>query len=833
METKYKVRRLVAVALVAVLVIGLVMVLLNNGRKEDQSSEATLDDLLSSRSERKESSATAVVDGSDPFFALITTPVCEFYDNERVLSAEPILVYTDQDLNAGNPSNDLLDHYDRDRLIAVGDPVGLSHEPAVRYGGSVRSASLKLAEDHWSKSDGAVLVDQDAGAYEQALYATMIATYVNIPLIVTSYVGSTERALLQDLDVKYTIVCGDIEGYGKVMRLETPEEAQDMIISFIKDPIGFAHDPDYITITNPLDGFGPEYEVVDEQHYIGELFHIYTPGPGAYAGLEEASEGVDFEYTVGDDVKNSIMKFELTFKPHEQDEIDGERIYCFIFYEGEDGWGEIYYIGTCAGSKDGAYETVKFEVPVLGATGNYRFHLEGRNTYEAGSGNLLTKKPVPFDMTMRLESMKVPIYANMPGLSSMAPFQCAFHKGVLMADGDYYFHTSQLENETGILEPAVFEASHEYVNAKAWEIKDDQLVLMAKMIGYEDPCSITEDNGRIVQMSQELYNDPIYVAICGDTNMVPHFYHGEGGGSTEGMGQPGDIIYADVDMDREDPRKDLGDGIVSSDVQDLELPVGRLAGYDVMDVSALIARNLFYDDIIDDYVGHGQDPDGSWKNNGYVFLGSKMPVETMYGTYVRTISDYMTEAGMDTIGTTEERSDYKFAHQFQEGSNYILGGVHGNFYWYVPQCHINTIAGGSAYDVTNVLDMSMGPSTMFLVSCITGRIDGLAPENCLSMAYIHIGVASYVGATRSTLGWIDMGLEFDMRPVEPEGAVLLSEYYTKNLLDDMDAGMALRDAKNLYLPTDLASGGIRDESFIMVQHYVLYGDPAFNPYEPR
>lgn len=205
----------------------------------------------------------------------------------------------------------------------------------------------------------------------------------------------------------------------------------------------------------------------------------------------------------------------------------------------------------------------------------------------------------------------------------------------------------------------------------------------------------------------------------------------------------------------------------------------------------------------------------------------------MYGTLIDHVVNLYTLGGFEDVRhTSEEGSDIKLTSQFQEGSNYIIGGVHGNYYWYVPSCRWEKTAGGSAYDVTNTRELSFGPATFFLVSCITGRIDGLNPRNALAMTYVHGGVNAYVGATRSTLGWIDPDLDFDMRFLEPEGAVLLSEYFLEELVKDESCGMALRNAKNSYLPTDLSSGSIRDESYIMFQHYILHGDPAFNPYEP-
>ncbi len=835
MEFDRKKKVAVAVAIATVLVLVIVLIAFNTVTQEKPVTEATLDDLLSSQSERIGEAPTAAVSGDDPMYAMAATPVCLYYDSSRTLHNSPMLIYMEQPQMITSPANDFLDHYAESELIAVGDPHGLSSPASKNFDGAAKYVSIALAKEYWASADGAVLIKNNEAGYQNAISVMTLSCYVNIPVIICDSVDSDVRLCLASLGVKYTIVCGDMAGFGKVMRLETPVEAEDMNLAFITNAEGFNTQSKYITIANPVDAYPPECTLVDHQDYTGEVFHIYTPGPGAYAGLEEAGNGVDFPYEVPHDTKNGMIRGKLSFKPHEQDDIDGERMYVFCFYEcPEEGWVQKFYFGTCGGVKQAGYEVVMFDIPVLGATGNWKFHIEGRNTYDIGFGNLITKKPVPFDFSITLESMDSPVYPNMESLSSIAPYQCAFHQGIVMADPAYAAQHPKLGNHSHAFDPTVFEHAHEYVNNQTWKIHDDELVLLAKMQGWESPETVPKEEARIVELSEILYEDPVYVCVVADTNVIPHLYH-EGdthGGASEGHGQPGDLIFSDVDMRHDDSFKDYGTGVESADIQDYELPEGRIVGYDAMDASALMCRCIYYRDIIDNYQGHDQDSNQEWKDNCYVFLGSKLPVETMYGTYIQHVTDFMQKADFDVIGTTEERSDYKFAHQYQEGSNYVLGGVHGNFYWYVPQCHSYTLSGGSAYDVTNTLEMSMGPSTMFLVSCITGRIDGLAPENALSMAYIHVGAAAYVGATRSTLGWITPDNEFDWRMFEPEGAVLMSEYFAQFLLEDQDVGMALRNCKNKYLPHDLGSGGIRADSYIMVQHYMLYGDPALNPYEP-
>jgi hypothetical protein len=284
------------------------------------------------------------------------------------------------------------------------------------------------------------------------------------------------------------------------------------------------------------------------------------------------------------------------------------------------------------------------------------------------------------------------------------------------------------------------------------------------------------------------------------------------------------------------PPMDLGPGRVSAQYPDLELAVGRIDGYNSADCSALLSRTFFYREIIDNFEGYTQgNIHSTWKDNGYVFLGSELPVETMYPSLITQVSSEFDDGGFNPKSTSEVLSHRINSEKFQEGSNYIVGGVHGFYYWYVPAARTK-YAGGSAYDVAHVRDMDFGPSTMFLISCVVGRIDGLDPENALSQAYIHGGINAFVGATRSTYGTIDAGSDSDLR-LDPEGAVLLGEYFTQFTLgEDMSVGLALREAKNYYLVED-AEGGISNGvdasiAYMIYGHYILHGDPAFNPYEP-
>ena len=837
MENK---KKFIAVGIAALMILVIVALLIHFSGGESGPGKATLNDLLSSQSVRTDLNGSLVVSDASGFYALMATPAACYYSSDGQRSVSPLLAEHVQINTKTNNLLRFLDAYPKSEVVTVGDiqTPSLKATKAIG-GGDLETTSLNLAQAYWTSSDGAVLVRSDKAGYAMGVVVAPLASYVDIPIIVADSLDSNVRDTLSGLGVKYTITCGDIDGYKKVMAFSTVEEALDMTTTFVRHPDGLNSNISYVTLANPMDAFAPKVVktvAADGSPFAGSVWHMYTGPDTAYSGLEQSTAGDDWEVNVPEDMTNVIMNVKLEYKPHPQDEVDGERIYVFVRYFdpalGGDQYTEIYYFGTAGGQKENDLETVDFDIPLYGATGKFVLHVEGRNTYEAGNGGIVTKEEIPYKMTVRIDSYESPVFSFMPGISSLAPYLSAYHCGLVLAKPSYAMQYDYISNPAAAREPAVFKDADQNASDAAVRVHNDLITLLGRLIGYD---SIVCNKDTINAVADYYYENPIPVAICADTNMIPWYYHpGDTMGPEEGYNQPGDVIYGDINIDTEDGACDLGPGRIQEDVMDLELPVGRMTGWDVQDASALISRTIFYYDIIDSFVGHSKDPDKVWKNNAYAFLGSKLPVETMYGTLINTVKEYAQEGGFTTVEhTSEELSDIKFTAQIQEGSNYILGGVHGNYYWYVPQCHNKATSGGSAYDVSNVNELSYGPSTMYLVSCITGRIDGMAARSCLSMTYVHVGVNAYVGASRSTLGTITPDLDFDMRAFEPEGAVLLGEIFTQHLIvQDQTVGMALRDAKNEYLVHDLSGGSITTESYIMFQHYICYGDPAFNPYEP-
>ncbi|HHH78086.1 MAG TPA: hypothetical protein ENL18_02600, partial [Thermoplasmatales archaeon] len=217
--------------------------------------------------------------------------------------------------------------------------------------------------------------------------------------------------------------------------------------------------------------------------------------------------------------------------------------------------------------------------------------------------------------------------------------------------------------------------------------------------------------------------------------------------------------------------------------------------------------------------------------------------------------------------------------QYQLESNYIFTFAHGSYYLFEAGDMLEFdqfglglktgLSGKGTYDVRHVVNMDYGPSMAFIESCLVGKTEGLSPYNTLSQAFLHAGVDAFIASTRYTAdpGYLEPGLIFEgfgiwgyinatlslkLKGEYPDmhfGSLIASTYILDLISNDSTTGMALRNAKNAYLPADanstflwtpplddgLKSGGgtkVLDKKYVAIHEFVLYGDPAFNPYEP-
>jgi hypothetical protein len=199
-----------------------------------------LNRLLSSSSTRSIESLTTVISSNSEFFPLIGAPIAISYQG-TTKKASPLLIYGEATLR-------FLEVYNTSGIITIGSVGGLNCDFPIK--GNTKEASLEAAKLIWSNSDGALIIENNKEGYKTGVAATILASYVNIPVIITNTMDSSVVNTLKALGVDYTLVCGNTDGYGETYRFSTLEEVYDLGLEFLKARFNKIS---YITLINSED----------------------------------------------------------------------------------------------------------------------------------------------------------------------------------------------------------------------------------------------------------------------------------------------------------------------------------------------------------------------------------------------------------------------------------------------------------------------------------------------------------------------------------------------------------------------------------------------------
>ena len=858
-------------------------------------------------SERAVNETAVIVSKENAFYPLIATPVSLYYDSGQHVA--PLLVQ-----NFTNPSKP---------VQRFKEMYGLSNALYI-VGETPESASIRLATEIWKSSDAALLIEDSNEGYNLGIVAAPLASYLDIPVFVTDNTDNV-KGTLKELGVKSTFVCGNIAGYGETERFASVDEINDYILAVLNDKFGGCG---YITMANPLDITQPEVLDSVSYHFEGTINSGSTLH-GLNILLSGFNYSVSHSFYVPQDYKYARIKIKVINGASEDVEKWGDRLFVHLI----DPDNETFeYTSTAAGipvvdkNNNIVKDRLEYETSVYSKPGKYRVEIVG---------TWIIKKKGNYSMDVTVEKIDTTIYPLMEGLSSLSPYLTAYHKGIVFAKPEFAFAGNEnMSSEGGIYQPGDNPALIGPSNEHTLAVHDELNGLLAKI------ANISSDN--LEKLREHYVKNPIYIAIMADPNMIPmYFYYNPDSAYLMGWGVPSDYIWGDID-----PR----DGDVENDTYTYypfqENAVGRVTGYDSEDCSALIARTIYYDKIIQML--------GEWKNNATVQTGcglefQKVPVLTTLANMISGgdeptkwptgeslftnlhITHDLQESGFNVKNTfllesqregfsdlkdvgrkyilfpriLEAMSGENVVHggENQRNSNIIFTFAHGFYYLYEAGDILMDARGfppfttmsrfyymGSGlsskgtYDVRSIVNSEYNPSVLFVESCIVGRTDGLMPQNTLSQAYIHAGINGMVAATRVTAdpGYLEPGLIFKgfgakgfvnatlnlkLNGEYPDmhfGAVIAQDFILDMAYGDNTTGMALRNAKNLYLPKDANStfmwtpplpfttgeetidrmieekmpqsmseeGKFLDKKYHCLHEFTLYGDPAFNPYQP-
>ena len=910
--------------------------------------------------------AVAVSD-ADPFYALLATPLAVHYNAEGAQEIIPMYVQ-----NFSDPSR---------AISQAEENIDITANEFIDDSKSAKEWSIDIAKKYWASSEAVLIIENNESGYNLGVIATPLASYLSIPIIITDEMDHNIREVLNELGVKRTIICGDnIEGYGDTLRFNIVEEIVDNTTKLLLEKFG---DIDYITITNPIDAWLPE--VLDSKEWTFED----TFGTMATTELLQSITAGNNElgtFKIPNDYKYALVKFKgINLNDENVNEL-GDNVMFMVGINDEDELEglqqfEVFVGGTGGGGvpvrddNGRIIEDISYNEAVLYDRGGKEYIIRVSPSWLASNSGEIRAE-------VTVEKLSDPIYPMMKGLSSVAPYLTAFHKGLIFGKPEFAFAADDDvlymgEPSPGFYmprrNPRLIEASNDHIYSIHEEIND----LLASLADIS-----TEREYDIKYLREHYKNNPMYIALVGGATVLPQYiYHTpsmpaipfEDVSYYVGAGVPSDFIYANIDPSQGDWSSQAPD--LYSDYPFQENILGRITGWDVQDASALITRTIFYDKIIDDM--------DEWKDNAAVQLGGgndfqkpfirykifgeilgmtsrgepmKMPTGASYFNglalqenveklgfnteYQRENNALYQGFSNDAIDTIKKANlfntlllskrqikknvgvDVALGGQLQEDSNFILANAHGNQHMFGMgdvgiyklgfgrsnglmeklMEKISTLMGFGTglslsdygfYNTRNVENMDLGPSFLWIESCICGKIDGVYPKQGISQAYLHSGCNAVIAATTSSNvpgGYIDeheggitKSTKYDFpgqtalrylqanrnakNGILPEmhfGFKIYSDLCEELKTEDTSIGLAYREARNRYLPEDaewpvwwtppLVITGFKDidakllsssnddsqtdyeprldNKYLSFYEYHLYGDPAFIPYVP-
>lgn len=879
-------------------------------------------------------SAIAVSD-QNPFYSLIATPIAVQYNEEGDQTVIPLYVK-----NFNNPSK---------AIERAEQQIGIEADFVIADIFTPKEISLSIAEMFWEESNAAILIKDDTQGYELGMAATPLASYLSIPVIVTDEIDTEVTTVLDNLGVENLYICGNLNGDPyNVIEFNTVEEIIDECIEIISErfdeTVGYITmaNPLDVSPPNVLDSVEYEFSgtiasgIALPTQIIASIFNSVAavhefdiPENYKYAQVTIDLENLDSQnaQSLGDRItillnspepESHRYLFGATAGGLPDRDIDGNIITDKIHYEitiyDKPGTYNVQVFAQWFAIKKGSYSvkiTVeKLDSPIVPLMNNLSSIVPYLTAYHKG---IVFAKP---EFAFAADDNVLYNGTTCPGVS-----QPGTNPNLIEPSNE---HTMGIHEELIDLLSQIADIPVENLEELRDHYAENPIYIaisadptMVPMYFYYNPDG-TPDNEAAYMMGFSVPSDFMY----GDIDPKPD--------------------------DRENNtysywpfQENIVGRVTGRDVQDCSALIARTFFYDeiiddlgewkdnalVQTGCGLEFQNLPILTRLGNILYKGRGEPTKFPTGESTFINMRLTekMETGYSGARNTFllqsqREGFSSSDLEKIKKTGILNRLLFPKSFiyflnsdekvtggadQLNSNLIFTFAHGSYNLYehgdilidsrgfpfvtaisriYPTVRSGLSSKGS-YDIRSVENMKYGPGVIFVLSCITGRTDGMAGENVLSQTYIHAGVNTYIGATRVTadpgyleprplpggwgigiLGFMKAILNLKLKDEYPDvhfGSVVAEDFILDLIENDTDVGTALRNAKNKYLPKDAnttflwtppltLSTGLRfidqeflnsvqtdsfdrtkalDKKYVCLHEFTVYGDPAFNPYQ--
>ena len=714
---------------------------------------------------RTQGQSVVIIPDSDPFFGTISTSIACWYNKATNMTVLlPLLIQHNGNLT--EQQQRFIDKYfisTNYTLLILGNHLNTTY-PTKEILGSTTEVANAVATQLFIQASTVLIIPYYLDdAYKLSIMAAPLASYLNSPILIFN---NSNQADLQEicttLHTTNAYVIGDINinlTNINMIKLKNAEEIEYMILTTIKEEFGQIN---YMTITNPSDVIPCYQKEKQITTFIDKIKNVQVTLLGKTMNLK-GNDTRKYNIYIPDGINYLQINGILNKKGGEI--LDTDRpIIPLLFMSLYDQQGNIV-----AYSNSLAYEIGKTYLDTLtcNATGNYTLVVRGYNGIKGGYfiQRGISIMNAEITITITTEYLEKPHFPLIPKLSMTAPYLTAAHGGIIITNDH------ELTSDT-YAKVAIGSGTGPWYNESLQQFNNEQVNKTVDQLNE----TITLLNS--FNLLTSYLSGPSWLAIIGDTNMIPMYYYGPSQQDLVEKGLPSDNPYS---------------------LQE-KLSTGRIVGWNLQDVSLLIAKTFFYQTIC----GQPDISDPWYTRFSFIFgegfgetggIFHQIPYAQeikKYGFDPRIYGDFRNSRQMATLLKT------------YTNANYIEYIGHADWFWFTPAMYgLDTYS--RAIDVAHVKHWIIEKPAIFLTSaCLMGRIDGISPEMNIGLAMLHIGCNGFIGATRET------GQEAG-----------LTTFENHLIIDDWSIGEALRGEKRI------------DKEPPTYYVRTLFGDPAFNPYEPN
>lgn len=573
---------------------------------ETTTATPTVDDMVTFTGTYEDMLPTSIkVSDKNPFLSLVATPVAVHYTDEGEQHIVPLFIENFED-----PSRAVI----RAESM-IGKPASLTL--GCTQTETITDISIELAETYWKQSQAALIIENSQIGYNLGVAATPMATYLRIPIIVTDEIDTDVQSTLRELGIQYLFTCGNFTQHGmQEIELESPMHILNITRSIVKERFGTI---EYITLTNPSDTLRPKVLNSTSHHFEGTLSsnsitigHLVNMAVGSL--LKGTPVSAMHEFEIPEEYEYSRVTIHAKNLVDEDIDETGSQL-TPMFYDPDGNWLALTFtvggIPERDSSGDIITDQVTWDTTIYDQPGTYSI-----NVY----GQYIASKTGDYEIDVTVEELESAVFPNMPNLSSIAPYLTSYHQGILYANPDFTFVGDEriIENPNpGVVFPASNPELIDESNEHTFKIHESINDILASI----REINVTTEND--LKFLKESYDkNPVYISLVGDARMIPQYYYYDTEDACTlqyGWDVASDFIYGNIDPVPRDDKISIHPRDKFLSTYDEKYPhqeniVGRITGWDAQDASALVARTVFYEDIVE-YLD-------DWKDTALVQTGS-------------------------------------------------------------------------------------------------------------------------------------------------------------------------------------------------------------------